>query len=202
MPGVPRRVSENEHKGTELRLGKCRLKIGGSSGHRLGASGIDPGLSWRLFWRPLVVIFECGTGCSPGLKKTDAAGDQLAASLTGGNRHDSTQLFPLLDAIPRVRGAGRGRPRGKPKTVYADRAYDYPVFRQTRRRVIQPKIAKRGTPHGSGLGKVRYVVERTFARLHGMRRLRIRYERRADIHEAFLKLGVCVIALRHVIRLC
>jgi transposase len=57
------------------------------------------------------------------------------------------------------------------------------------------KIARRGIPHGSGLGKVRYVVERTFARLHGMRRLRVRYERRADIHEAFLKSSVCIIAL-------
>ncbi|MBR7825960.1 IS5 family transposase [Actinospica sp. MGRD01-02] len=126
----------------------------------------------------------------------------LAASLTGGNRHDSTQLFPLIDAIPRVRTGGRGRPRSRPKTLYADRGYDYPVFRRRLwRRGIQPKIAKRGAPHGSGLGKVR-VVERTFAWLHGMRRLRVRYERRADIHEAFLKLGVCVIALRHVIRLC
>ena len=71
-----------------------------------------------------------------------------------------------------------------------------------RRRSIQPKIAKRGTPHASGPGKVRYVVERTFAWLHGMRRLRTRYERRADIHEAFLDLGICIIALRHVIRLC
>jgi transposase len=59
----------------------------------------------------------------------------------------------------------------------------------------------RGVPHGLGLGKVRYVVERTFAWLHGVRGLRTRYERRADIHEAFLKLGMCITALRHVTRL-
>ncbi|GHJ41188.1 hypothetical protein Sm713_67970 [Streptomyces sp. TS71-3] len=28
----------------------------------------------------------------------------LAVTLTGGNRHDVTQLLPLLDAIPRIRG--------------------------------------------------------------------------------------------------
>jgi hypothetical protein len=56
---------------------------------------------------------------------------------------------------------------------------------------VQPRIAKRGVPHGSGLGTVRRVVERAFAWLHGMRRLRTRYERRADIHEAFLNLGIC-----------
>lgn len=142
----------------------------------------------------------------PGSKHhliVEGRGIPLAVSLTGGNRHDSTQLFALLDAIPRIRSGGQGRPRSRPKTLFADRAYDFPVHRRRLwRRGIQPKIAKRGVPHGSGLGKVRYVVERTFAWLHGMRRLRVRYERRADIHQAFLKLGVCIIALRHVIRLC
>ena len=41
-------------------------------------------------------------------------------------------------------------------------------------------IARRGVAHGSGLGKVRWVVERAFAWLHQSKRLRIRYERRAD----------------------
>jgi hypothetical protein len=40
----------------------------------------------------------------------DRHGTPLAVSLTGGNRHDVTQLIPLLDAIPRIRGL-RGRPR-------------------------------------------------------------------------------------------
>ncbi|PRH39968.1 transposase, partial [Burkholderia vietnamiensis] len=39
----------------------------------------------------------------------------------------------------------------------------------------------------------RWVVERTHAWLHHFRRLRIRFERRADIHGAFLKLGCCLI---------
>ena len=34
-----------------------------------------------------------------------------------------------------------------------------------------------------------YVGERTIAWLHGFRRLRIRWERRDDIHEAFLGLA-------------
>lgn len=38
--------------------------------------------------------------------------------------------------------------------------------------------------------------------LHGFRRLRIRWERRDDIHEAFLGLAVCLITHRHVQRLC
>jgi hypothetical protein len=43
--------------------------------------------------------------------------------------------------------------------------------------------------NGSGLGVFRWVVERTLAGLHRFRRLALRYERRADVHEAFLTLG-------------
>ena len=43
----------------------------------------------------------------------DGGGVPLAVGLTGGNRNDITQLIPLLDAVPPVRGR-RGRPRRKP----------------------------------------------------------------------------------------
>ena len=41
-----------------------------------------------------------------------------------------------------------------------------------------------------------------FARLRGVRRLHICRERRANIHEAFLKLEIRIVALRHFIRMC
>ena len=53
---------------------------------------------------------------------TDGAGVPLAVRLTGGNRHNVTQLLPRIDAIPSIRGR-RGRPRRRPDAVYADRAY-------------------------------------------------------------------------------
>ena len=53
----------------------------------------------------------------------DCRGTPLAVSLTGGNRHDITPLISLLDAIPRIRGA-RGRPRNRPKRLFAARGYD------------------------------------------------------------------------------
>ena len=40
---------------------------------------------------------------------TDAGGIPLAVLLTGGNRNDVTQLFPLLQAIPPILGQ-RGQP--------------------------------------------------------------------------------------------
>ncbi|CAG6390549.1 hypothetical protein SCOCK_10017 [Actinacidiphila cocklensis] len=81
-------------------------------------------------------------------------------TLTGGNRHDVTQLLPLLDAVPPIRGV-RGRPRRKPRCLYADRGYDFDKYRRLLwKRGIKPMIARRGVAHGSGLGKVRWVVER------------------------------------------
>ena len=138
----------------------------------------------------------------PGSKHhilVDANGVPVSAIVTGANRNDATQLLPLVDAIPPMRGV-RGRPLQKPKVIYADRGYDSETHRQKlRKRGIKPVIAKRRTEHGSGLGKFRWVVERTHAWLHNFRRLRIRFERRADIHEAFLKLG-CSLVCWNILR--
>jgi len=117
----------------------------------------------------------------------------LAARLTGANAHDVTQLLPLVEAIPPVRGKP-GRPRRRPAEVIGDRAYDSEPHRRCLRALgIEPSLAKRRTEHGSGLGVYRWVVERTLSWLHQNRRLRVRYERRADIHEAFLILGCALI---------
>jgi transposase len=127
---------------------------------------------------------------------TCGRGSPLAVSLTGGNRNDITQMIPLLDAIPSVRGR-RGRPRRRPRTLYGDRAYhSREGRRELRRRGIQAKIAWPKSDHGSGLGKKRWVVERTIAWLHQYRRLRVRYERRDDIHEAVLAIGRSLICLK------
>jgi transposase len=107
----------------------------------------------------------------------------------------------LLDAIPRIRGP-RGRPRNKPKRLYADRGYDYDKHRRLLwKRGIKPLIARRGIAHGSGLGKTRWVVERTFAWLHQFNRLRVGYERRADLHQALVELACSIICLRGLRRL-
>lgn len=127
---------------------------------------------------------------------TEAQGIPLAAILTGANAHDVTQLLPLVDAIPGVRGK-RGRPRHRPGCVQGDRGYDSEPHREgLRARGIEPVLAKRRTPHGSGLGVYRWVVERTLSWLHQFRRLRIRYERLPETHEAFLTIGCALICWR------
>ena len=82
----------------------------------------------------------------------------------------------VLD-FPKV-GGKPGRPKELPDEVYADRGYDSEATRGLLRWLgIEPHIAKRRTPHGSGLGKVRWVVERTISWLKGLRRMRVRYDR-------------------------
>lgn len=129
---------------------------------------------------------------------TEGADIPLSVSLTGGNRQDVTELEALIDAIPRV----CGRPRQRPDELYGDRAYHHDKYRKkVRTKGIRPRIARRGGPHGSGLAQHRWVVEPTVAWYHGMKRLRIRWERRDYIYEALLGPATCIITWRHVIRL-
>jgi transposase len=123
---------------------------------------------------------------------------RLAWTVTGGNRNDVTQLIPLVERVPPVRGKV-GRPRKRPGRVIADRGYDHAKYRrELRRRGIGSEIARRQTEHGSGLGRIRWVVERTFAWLHHFKRLLVRYDRRHEIHEAFLAIGCCLVCFRRL----
>jgi len=90
-----------------------------------------------------------------------------------------------------------GRPRQRAERLLADRGYDHDKYRHAlRTRGVKPVIARRGGEHGSGLGGERWVVERTFAWLHNLRRLRTRYERSAELHLAFMLLGCAVVCHR------
>ena len=130
---------------------------------------------------------------------TDAGGIPLAVRISAANRHDVTQLIPLVDAIPPI-GGKVGRPVQRPALIVADRGYDSDPHREElSHRGIASLIAERNTDHGSGFGVLRWVVERTISWLHQFRRQRIRYERRADIHQAFLTLGCILICHRYLV---
>ncbi len=135
----------------------------------------------------------------PGSKHhvlTDANGVPIVAKTTAANRHDVTELLNLVNDVPAIKGKP-GAPRYRFDELYADRAYDSEPDREALRDIgTEPKIPKRRTEHGSGLGVYRWVVERTLSWLHQFRRLRIRYERRRDIHEAFLTIGCILICHR------
>lgn len=208
-------------EGNELRLRTDVLAAleGMAEGRRLGhdasvASEPSAGEGQdRFFPRDCGLVI--GAGCFWGAKTgpnatdrrklgskhhiiTDAGGVPLAVKLTGANRHDVTQLVPLVESIPPIAGKA-GRPRKRPECVQGDRAYDSQPHRAALRKLgIDTLLAKRGTEHGSGLGVFRWVVERTISWLRQFRRLRVRYERRDDIHEALLILGCILICLYFV----
>ena len=121
--------------------------------------------------------------------------------LTAANVHDSRVLEEAVDAIEPIKGP-RGRPgrrRKRPKKLHADKGYDFPRCRKAlRKRGITPRTARRGIESSERLGRHRWVVERTLAWLAKYRRLTIRYERRNDIHEAFLHLGCSLICFNYL----
>ena len=119
-------------------------------------------------------------------------------SVTGGHRNDVTQLIPLVDSVASM-GAQGSLLRTMPERIVADRGYDHDKHRTlVRERGIEPVVTRRRVEHGSGLGKERWVVERTISWLHQFRRLRIRWERDPEIHMAFMYLACAVICWRRL----
>jgi hypothetical protein len=120
----------------------------------------------------------------------------VAVLQTAANVNEGTILTRLVDAIPALRQP-RGRPGGprrRPAKLHADKAYASRRNRAAlRQRHILPRIARPRIDASERLGRYRWVVERRVAWLHRNRRLLIRYERRADLHQAFLDLGAALI---------
>ncbi|ALK32477.1 transposase [Burkholderia plantarii] len=123
-------------------------------------------------------------------------------TFTGANRHDSMAFESTLDAIPAVPGLN-GPPRKRPSKLHVDKGYDFGRCRRSlRQRGIKARIARRGIESSERLGRHRWVVERTHAWFAGFGKLRIRFERRLDIHTALLVLAAAVICSRFVDDLC
>jgi IS5 family transposase len=113
--------------------------------------------------------------------------------LTAANVNEPPVCQDARDALPTV-AKQRGRPRWKPDRIQADKGYDSQANRDDLTEAGRlPRIARRGIESRQKWGKYRWVIERTFAWRNRFRRLKIRYERRDDIHEAFLLLGCALI---------
>ena len=130
---------------------------------------------------------------------TDPDGTPLIVQCTPANVRDDIPFVAMLDSLPPVKMHDTGRPRYKPDAAVGDAGYgfDY-IIKQVVERHVRPLIArrgKRGQPaiHGSGLGRVRYVVERTVGWLANFRRIAQCYEQTATSWQAFNDLACCVI---------
>lgn len=125
---------------------------------------------------------------------SDAEGNPLVVQTTPANVPDQTQLPTLLDARPAVQGP-RGRPRRNPEAIIGDRAYGTKeMIALVESQRIGSLLAPRAEDnHGSGLGVLRYVIERTLACFSHFRRLRLCYERRGTHFQAFHDLAAAML---------
>jgi len=142
------------------------------------------------------------TGPSPvdrrkkGTKYTllvDRNGVPLVIRAVAANRSDHREILPAVVAFPVV-GGRCGRPRTHPDTLYADAGFDCEATRTILRWLgIEPHIRHKGDPHGSHLGRVRWVVERTISWIKGLRRMRVRYDRSLTTINAWTSLAAAVV---------
>lgn len=141
----------------------------------------------------------------------DGRGRPLSVRLTAGQRHESTQLAAVLDAIRVPRR--RGRPRKRPDQVTLDKGYSYPKCRRLLRglgirhvipeRKDQQKQRQAKGQHGGRpprfdreVYRLRSWAERGVNRLKQFRRIATRYEKRAMNYLGFVHLAGIIIWLR------
>jgi transposase len=127
---------------------------------------------------------------------TDAHGIPLNAKVNAANVHEVTQALNLLVYKPAAVGKP-GPNRELPDRLQCDTSYDSEPLRALLRWLgVTPVLGKRDREHGSGLGKLRWFVERTVSWLHAFGGLRRRMDRLTELQEAFLRLGCSLICLR------
>jgi len=116
--------------------------------------------------------------------RANGCGVPVACVATAANVNDTV----LFERLFRAAFAVMARVR----TAFADKGYDAEANRDLcRKSRAEPRIGKRGQPHGSGLGKRRWPVERTNAWLLENERLGLRYDRLGYIVESLLQ-AACV----------
>lgn len=124
----------------------------------------------------------------------------LVVKTTPANTHDGRMALALLAALPPIQGP-RGRPRCKPKVLQGDAAYgSAQLSREIKGLGIRPLLKPLGKnqPHGSGLGKTRYVVERTLSWFGNFRRLKLCYERCGAHFQAFHELAAAILCAKRL----
>jgi transposase len=132
----------------------------------------------------------------PGTKYTllvDREGAPLVIRAVAANRSDHLEILPTVVSFPEVAGKP-GRPRTHPDTLYADAGFDCEATRAVLRWLgIEPHIRYRNGTHGSHLGRVRWVVERTISWIKGLRRMRVRYDRSGTSIDAWTSIAAAVV---------
>ncbi len=131
----------------------------------------------------------------------------VAVTIGSGREHEGRRLIPLLESISITHG--RGRPKKRPGTLYADTKYGIPLNRfyldgkhirsqipespNKKRRPGRPRTFDEPVYH-----RIRSSTERFNAWIKAFRRVAIRYERLSTIYMGFVYLACIVIYLRNL----
>lgn len=125
----------------------------------------------------------------------DQDGVPLVIHTAPANVSDHREILPAVLDFPEI-GGQPGRPREHPAELYADAGYDCEATRCLLRWLgIEPHIRHCKDEHGSHLGRIRWVVERTISWIKGLRRMRVRYDRSGTTIDAWTSIAAAVVCL-------
>lgn len=127
----------------------------------------------------------------------------MVVKTTPANTRDDQVALPLVVAMPPIQGP-RGAPRIKPKVLQGDAGYGCAALSEVVKWLgIKPLLAPLGKKrqHHSGLGKTRYVVERTLSWFGNFRRLKLCYEKCGAHFQAFHELAAAIICVNRLAQL-
>ncbi len=123
--------------------------------------------------------------------RVEGFGKPMRFVLTNGERHEAIAFKDLMQG-GKVKRAGRGRPKSRPRYFLGDKAYSSSAVRQELRRcgitpvIPQRRNEKRRCRFNRGLYRERNRVERLINRLKQFRRVATRYEKCAHNYLAML----------------
>jgi putative transposase len=133
----------------------------------------------------------------------DGNGAPLGLHLTAAQRHDMKGLATLLRSgllIARPKPTGRKR-----QHLCLDKAYDYPTIDQLVASLgYVAHIKRRGQDETPGIGEPiypprRWKVERSISWLNNMRKLRTRWEKKAENYQALVMLASALLLYRMIV---
>jgi transposase len=129
----------------------------------------------------------------------------VALAMGPANQHEGRKLIPIMESINVKHG--RGRPRRRPKVLYADTKYNMPLNKfyldgkKIRSQMPDPpgKKKRAGRPRAfdkQAYNRVRSMIERFNGWIKAFRRVATRYDRLPQVYMGFVHLASIMVYLR------